>query len=165
MKTNLKRRLCLIISLVFLLSAVSFSAAANQTTVSLIHSEGWLETAYVTWNEYSGADGYNVYCKQAGGEYFKLDDELVRTYPGYFRADALGLPEGEYILKVVPVKNGAEITEASAETGALSVMKHAREGFAFSKNSPYGTSSGAYNDDGTLREDADVIYVIKIPLQ
>ena len=103
MKTNLKRRLCLIISLVFLLSAVSFSAAANQTTVSLIHSEGWLETAYVTWNEYSGADGYNVYCKQAGGEYFKLDDELVRTYPGYFRADALGLPEGEYILKVVPV--------------------------------------------------------------
>ena len=57
MKTNLKRRLCLIISLVFLLSAVSFSAAANQTTVSLIHSEGWLETAYVTWNEYSGADG------------------------------------------------------------------------------------------------------------
>ena len=159
MKTNLKRRLCLIISLVFLLSAVSFSAAANQTTVSLIHSEGWLETAYVTWNEYSGADGYNVYCKQAGGEYFKLDDELVRTYPGYFRADALGLPEGEYILKVVPVKNGAEITDASAETGALSVMKHAREGFAFSKNSPYGTSSGAYNDDGTLREDADVIYV------
>lgn len=75
--------------------------------MSLIHSEGWLETAYVTWNEYSGADGYNVYCKQAGGEYFKLDDELVRTYPGYFRADALGLPEGEYILKVVPVKNGS----------------------------------------------------------
>ena len=117
MKTNLKRRLCLIISLVILLSAVSFSAAANQTTlVSLIHSEGWLETAYVTWNEYSGADGYNVYCKQAGGADFKLDDELVRTYPGYFRADALGLPEGEYILKVVPVKNGAEITDASAET-------------------------------------------------
>ena len=73
----------------------------------------------------------NVYCKQAGGEYFKLDDELVRTYPGYFRADALGLPEGEYILKVVPVKNGAEITDASAETGGAVRDETCTRGFCF----------------------------------
>ena len=30
---------------------------------------------------------------------------------------------------------------------------------AFPKIPPYLTSSGAYNDDGTLKEDADVIYV------
>jgi pectate lyase len=49
--------------------------------VSLIQSTGWLESAYVEWNEAKNAVSYNVYVKKADAadtSYEKLDNELVR---------------------------------------------------------------------------------------
>lgn len=133
--------------------------AVTEDSVQIIEAEGWLESAYVKWTGFDGADGYNVYVKPEGGEYSKIDDELVREYPDYFRADALGLPSGKYVLRVVPVSDSAEIDAAASETEALECAAYVREGFAFSDNSPHGTSGGAYNDDGSLKADADVLYV------
>lgn len=157
----MKRLFGLWLCVIFMLTVctINFTEVNAEEEVTIIHSAGWFESAYVTWQGCSGAESYNVYSKKSDGEYVKLDNELVREYADYFRADALGLTAGEYTLKIVPVKNGSEIIEASAETDLLTVMSHIREGFAFSENSPNGTSSGAYNDDGTLRDDADVLYI------
>ncbi len=155
----MKKKICLILSMLMILASVPCGIVGAADTVAITASNGWLESAYAEWTPFNGADGYNVYSKKSGGEYVKLDAPLVREYPDHFRADALGLTAGEYTLKIVPVKGGAEIADAAAETGTLAVSAYDRSGFAFSKNSPVGTASGAYNDDGTLKENADVIYV------
>lgn len=131
----------------------------STNAVVITESKGWHESAYVKWTEYSGAESYNVYIKKSGGQYTKIDDELVRAYPGYYRADALGLGAGNYIMKVVPVVKGHEIAADESETAELVVDNYVREGFAFSDKSPYGYTTGAYNKDGTLKANADVIYI------
>lgn len=155
----MKKKICLILTAVMMLTLIPAGISSAADTVTITKSNGWLESAYAEWAPFDGADSYNVYAIAKDGSPVKLDDPLVREYPDYYRADALGLKAGEYTLRVVPVKGGAEIADAAAETETLTVMAHDRSGFAFSKNSPVGTASGAYNDDGTLKENADVIYV------
>ena len=102
------------------------------------------ESAYVTWTPVSGADGYNVYCKPIGGSYVQLDSMLIRQYSGYFRADAVGVETGSYVMKVVPTADGKEDTSKAVESDAITVGSYDRSGFAFSKNSPNGgTGVGA----------------------
>lgn len=59
----------------------------------------------------------------------------------------------------MPVKNGKEVTAKAEVTDVLSVSSYDRSGFAFSSESRYKTGSGAYNEDGTLKSDAIVLYV------
>jgi pectate lyase len=135
---------------------------SSGAKVAIINSKGWLESASMEWNSYEGAAGYNVYYKAAStsdSEYKKIDGQLVRKYPLYFRADALGLAAGNYVLKVVPIVNGKEDTSAQAVTEVLEVKAHVREGFAFSSLSPAKTASGGYNDNGTVPSDAQILYV------
>lgn len=131
----------------------------STSAVLITESRGWYESAYVEWTSYAGAEGYNVYVKPEEGGYTKLDDMLVRQYADYLRADALGLAKGSYVMKVVPVKGGNEITSAAAETPVLNVDSYLREGFAFSEASPNKYTTGAYNKDGTLKADAEVVYL------
>ncbi|MGN0592789.1 MAG: dockerin type I domain-containing protein [Ruminococcus sp.] len=123
---------------------------AASSSVSILASEGYEEAAYATWGPVDGADGYNVYCDGV-----QIDSMLIRQYPGYFRADAVGLKAGSHTLKVVPTKSGAEMTSAAAETSVTSVA-HDRTGFAFYSDSK---ALGAYNADGTLKDGAKVLYV------
>lgn len=120
-----------------------------SSSVSITKSAGYFEGAYAEWQPVSGADGYNVYCDGV-----QLDSMLIRQYKdGHLRADALGLKAGSHTLKVVPVNGSSELSGAAEAT--VSVEANDRSGFGFVK----GTSSGAYNEDGTLREDAVVVYV------
>ncbi len=140
------------------------SAKADVVKPEKIEATGWLESAYVEWSTDYKADSYNAYVKEKNGEYVKLDDELIRHYKtdkDYYRADALGLKEGTYIMKIVPVKDGKEVASKALETEEIAVASHDRSGFAFSSDSKYKTGSGAYNDDGTLKQDAVVLYVTK----
>lgn len=140
------------------------SAKADVVKPEKIEATGWLESAYVEWSTDYKADSYNAYVKEKDGEYVKLDDELIRHYKtdkDYYRADALGLKEGTYIMKVVPVKDGKEVASKALETEEIAVASHDRSGFAFSSDSKYKTGSGAYNDDGTLKQDAVILYVTK----
>lgn len=126
----------------------------------LTTSSGLNESACVTWAPISGADGYNVYVKPQGGSYTQIDSMLIRQYNGYFRADAVGLKAGNYVMKVVPTTSGKEDTSKAIESSAITVNAYDRSGFAFSKNSPTGGNGiGAYNSDGTLKSNAMVIYV------
>ncbi|MDR1227266.1 MAG: Ig-like domain-containing protein [Prevotellaceae bacterium] len=122
-------------------------------------AEGWLEAAYVTWTGPEGAAGFNVYYTGGGAVNEKIDQQLIRKYQaGYYRADVLGLAAGSYTIKIVPVFSGTEGT-GSATTPALTVKAHDRSGFAHASISTHKASSGAYNSDGTLKPDAQVIYV------
>lgn len=157
MKSTPKTLLCLCLALILL--STTFVVKASDEPITILEYDGYFESAYIKWQALDDIDSYNVYIKAAGGDFEQLDRELVRTYPSFMRADAVGLKAGEYIFKIVPVKNGTELENLCGTTANISVMPHTREGFGFSQNSPCLTSSGAYNDDGTLKSNADVIYI------
>jgi len=125
------------------------SASAATASVSVASTVGYGEGMYATWSPVSGASGYNVYVDGA-----QIDSMLVRQYSGYFRADAVGLKAGSHTMKIVPVMNGREDSSKAAETKATAYA-HDRSGYGFVG----GSSSGAYNDDGTLKSGATVVYV------
>ena len=135
-------------------------AKAIKSQVNITEAKGWLESAYVKFDLYDNIQKYNVYVK--GGqynEYAQIDNELVRNYGTYGRADVVGLQAGtNYQLKVVPVNgDGTELTAFASETEVLEVKNYSREGFAFKD----GYEPGAYKADGTLKDGAKVLYVTK----
>ena len=125
------------------------------SSVTVVSSAGYEEGAYAVWAPVDGADGYNVYCDGV-----QLDSMLIRQYAdGSFRADAVGIKAGSHTLKIVPTSGGSEMTSAAAETTVTSIS-YDRSGFCFASNSITGGSGiGAYNDDGTLKSNAVVLYV------
>lgn len=127
-----------------------------SAAISVKEVGGWFESGYVTFSLVEEASTYNVYCKQVGGSYIKLDKELVRDYGDYGRADVLGITAGSYQFKVVPVdEDGVELINLGVESSSFVAKAHDRSGFAHLNYS----GVGAYKDDGTLKEGAKVIYV------
>ena len=149
--------------LFFTLSLLVFSTAQSSAAVTINKAGGWLETAWVEWTNLSGAQSYNVYVSEANADsWTKLDYELVRNYGTYGRADALGLKAGNYKLKVVPVgSDGKEKTDEASITDNLEVRAHNRQGFAHFNRPTSGwlEGVGAYKNDGTLKDNAIVLYI------
>jgi len=135
--------------LAILFSSVSLWAQA----VTINTASGWLESAFVQWQPVNNAQSYNVYYTGAGVTNQKLDNQLIRKYGTYYRADALGLKPGSYTLKIAPVISGVEGTATT--TSSLNVVAHDRSGFAFANN----RVPGAYNADGTPKSGAVIVYV------
>lgn len=140
--------------------AISFAKKADQGdsgdidnpagVIQITEAKGWQESAYLKWAPFEGASSYNVY---VDGK--KIDAQLVRQYKSYYRADVLGLKEGTYSVKVVPVNaDGKEIAGANTASN-LVVKSYNREGFAHFKYA----GVGAYNNDGTLKAGAKVLYI------
>ena len=118
--------------------------------IQITEAKGWQESAYLKWAPFEGASSYNVYVDDK-----KIDAQLVRQYASYYRADVLGLKAGTYSVKVVPVNaEGTEITGANTASN-LVVKSYNREGFAHFKYA----GVGAYNNDGTLKAGAKVLYI------
>ena len=160
-------------NLILSLCGLSLAIAQTEAKVNITESNGWFESAYVKWtNDLTTYSSYNVYYKATSdASYTKLDKELVRNYSTYGRADVVGIKAGTYTLKVVPVRaDGTEDTAEAAETADLTATAHDRSGFAFS-SATNGTTNqtgvkfnvndglGAYKLDGTLKDDARVVYV------
>lgn len=118
--------------------------------IQISEAKGWQESAYLKWAPFEGASSYNVYVGDK-----KIDAQLVRQYASYYRADVLGLKAGTYSVKVVPVNaDGKEIAGANTASN-LVVKSYNREGFAHFKYD----GVGAYNNDGTLKAGAKVLYI------
>ena len=140
--------------------AISFAKKADQGesgdienpagVIQITEAKGWQESAYLKWAPFEGASSYNVYVDDK-----KIDAQLIRQYKSYYRADVLGLKAGTYSVKVVPVNaEGTEITGANTASN-LVVKSFNREGFAHFKYD----GVGAYNNDGTLKAGAKVLYI------
>ena len=154
-----KKGLAYVLTTALMLTGLTTSFGSEvqaASSISITEASGWLESAYVEWKSVSGAKGYAVYVKgasEADSAYEQLDSELIRQYASYWRADALGLPAGNYVMKVVAVMNDG--STVGVQTSNLSVQAHDRSGFAWVN----GTASGAYNEDGSLKSNAKVFYV------
>lgn len=140
--------------------AISFAKKADQGesgdidnptgVIQITEAKGWQESAYLKWTPFEGASSYNVYVDDK-----KIDAQLIRQYKSYYRADVLGLKAGTYSVKVVPVNaEGTEIAGANTASN-LVVKSYNREGFAHFKYA----GVGAYNNDGTLKAGAKVLYI------
>lgn len=140
--------------------AISFAKKADQGesgdidnpagVIQITEAKGWQESAYLKWAPFEGASSYNVYVGDK-----KIDAQLIRQYASYYRADVLGLKAGTYSVKVVPVNaDGKEIAGANTASN-LVVKSYNREGFAHFKYA----GVGAYNNDGTLKAGAKVLYI------
>ena len=118
--------------------------------VKITEAKAWLESAYLKWVPFEGASSYNVY---VDGK--KIDAQLIRQYASYFRADVLGLKAGSYSIKVVPVDAAGKEMAGANTVSNLLVKNYNREGFAHFNYE----GIGAYNNDGTLKSDAKVLYI------
>ena len=153
----------ILFSLLFLVSMTGIYAQDGTITnrgVEITEAKGWNESAYVIWNLYEGATTYHVYVKggSMGSTYTRIDDELVRDYGTYGRADVVGLSAAaDYALKVVPVMDETEDESKASYATGIQVTRYSREGFAHFQY----TGVGAYNDDGTLKDGARVLYVTR----
>ena len=135
-----------------LLSVATFSPA--QITIQ--DAGGWYESGYVTFSLVDDAASYHVYYQNGENDYQKIDDQLVRNYGEYGRADAMGIPAGTYRFKVVPVdSDGAEMEALAAESSSCEVRAHDRTGYAFFN----GKTPGAYNADASLKAGTVVLYL------
>ena len=153
---TMRKIISLVLSFALLCSMLVIAGIGSSAAgVGIVKAEGWFESAYAQFAPVSGADGYNAYYGQ-NGNWVKIDSSLIRTYSDYIRVDAVGLKAGEYKIKVVPTVLGSERSDMAMETDSLTVMAYDRSGYAHYN---YTGGVGAYNDDGTLKKNAIVLYV------
>ncbi|GHV35093.1 hypothetical protein FACS1894178_3930 [Bacteroidia bacterium] len=124
--------------------------ASLTFAITITNQGAWLESAYLEWTGTTASYSVSYTGTMSG----TVDAELIRYYSnaGKYRVDILGLKAGTYNFTIT----GAGDTKTAA---GIVVKAHDRSGFAFATNSPAGTASGAYNDDGTLKSDAQVLYI------
>lgn len=125
--------------------------------IVITECKGWHESCYIEWTPISNAKSYNVYIK--GGnyrDYTKIDVPLVRNYGSYGRADMVGLIAGTYSMKVVAVDADGNEMRGNGIANNLQVINYQRDGFAFLNRT---AGVGAYNNDGSLKNGARVLYV------
>lgn len=136
----------------------------------------WFETVFAYWQGAANRT-YNVYVSPAGRNQWRWvnnPSESVRNQSTWrnnhshlarnvgsnrWRVDVPGLAATEsYDLRIVELNNGTPTGRTDYARG-LRPAAFERQGFAFSSTSPFGQTTGAYNPDGTLRDDAVVIYI------
>ena len=130
-----------------------FGVCLQVQSVSILSTEGWLESACVTWSPVDQATAYQVYIEDASGTSKPLDNPLIRAYETYWRADAMGLSAGKYRFRIEAILESG--SSQTAHSDSITVLPHDRTGFAF-----WGDRTpGAYQSNGTLKPSAVVLYV------
>ncbi|MDE5855919.1 MAG: InlB B-repeat-containing protein, partial [Anaeroplasmataceae bacterium] len=129
-------------------------AVAQKGTVEIIEAAGLSEAAFITFKKVSGATGYSISLKNSSGSTRVLDEKSVyfREVNGNMRADIMGVVPGSYEATVLPVGT----TNANPSTATFNVGAYDRSGFAHFN---YTGGVGAYNDDGSLKKNAIVLWV------
>ncbi len=125
---------------------------AADSNISIQKCVGGDEMAIVEFGKVAGCNqtDYAIsYQKQGTSYYTEIDKELVRDYGSYIRADLVGLTPGTYSLKVTAGTTTSTINN-------VVVTAQDRSGYAHF-NATEGV--GAYNDDGSLKSNAQVVYV------
>jgi pectate lyase len=140
-------------------SSPSSSIASSSTSegFALTSATGLLESASCTFPSYSGATSYQGYYQLSGNSTWnEIPAKLIRSTASGYRMDIPGLSAGSYLLKVVPVVNGSALENEAALSFALTVSAYDRSGYA---HFAYSSGVGAYQDNGTLKTGAIVVYV------
>ncbi len=119
--------------------------------ISVSSAGGWNEMMYAVLTGVSDSDITGVsYTGASSGSLTGQDLEyLVRDVSGGVRVDVLGLKPGIYTLNI-------ETTGGTVSISNITVGAQDRSGYAHFN---YNAGVGAYNNDGTLKSNAVVLYV------
>ena len=123
--------------------------------ISFTSEETQIESAYVRFNHTKGVTSYNVYLDDSTSPLTNRD-YYVGINNGVARIDVFGLTAGKHKIKVAPVVGNVEKDLSAATSADLLVEAYDRSGFAHFN---YTSGVGAYNDNGTLKDNAIVLYV------
>lgn len=120
--------------------------------ITVLASAGKNEGGTITFNKVDDADSYNIY---VDGN--KVDEKIAYTqvFSTYARTDLFGLKAGNHNVEIAAVKDGNESNGIKTKV-SLNISAYDRSGYAHFKNTE---GVGGYNDDGTLKENAIVLYV------
>ncbi|MCL2521112.1 MAG: hypothetical protein FWE37_08975, partial [Spirochaetaceae bacterium] len=145
------------------LLAVMGALVACGARANVVESGTWFETAYAVWIAPNNTEQFRVETRLNNGDWLAVDTELVRqinTATHTWRVDVPGLRNtagSSYSLRILNAANNNVL----ATVNNLVATPFDRQGYAFSPNSVNGltTTTGGYNEDGTVRADAEIIYV------
>jgi len=153
---KIKKSLSMLMLFTLAFSSISLSQVKAETNVISIKTN--MESIEAKFNKIENANSYNAYIKKEDSNsiYAKLDDQLIFVNSDNVCVNALGLSSGKYYLKLIPIISGLEDESQKIELKDIEVKEEDRSGYAHDNNS---NGCGAYNIDGTLRSDADVLYV------
>lgn len=130
------------------ISPVNYVSAASAALTSAV---GDRQLIYATWSGDSNAEGAVVYYKASSDSSYKtVDEQLVRADGNGGRVDIPGLKAGSYDLRIV-LADGTVFTRKGITVDADDISGYAHFN--------YTSGMGAYNDDGTPKSNADIIYV------
>lgn len=134
------------------LSSDSSTTSVEPVVDAKITTQGvYAEGAYGEWEDANASEAKVAYKLSTDSSYTEIDTELVRQKNSTTaRFDVLGLKAGIYDFK---------ITTSSKEELSMSnitITAYDRSGYAHFNAS---SGVGAYNDDGTLKSNAQIIYV------
>lgn len=144
-------------------TAISATDSGNKTfyakwvsldSIKLIASGGYEEGAYIEIEllENTEAKDYTVKYRDLSSvveDYKAIDSELIRVSGNTVRADIVGLKAGNYDIQVESGNKKASVSD-------ISVSSYDRSGYAHFN---YADGVGAYNNDGTLKDNAVIVYV------
>ncbi len=124
----------------------------TQGEVTVKSSAGKSESASIIFDPVSGAESYNIYVDGT-----KVDNKISYTqiFDTFVRTDLTGLTAGNHNIEIAAVKSGSESSGTKTKV-SLNVVAYDRSGYAHFN---YTEGVGAYKDDGTLKDNAIVLYV------
>ena len=151
MKKVFSRLVSSVLTTAMLASSLVVTTPVSVLAAGISDAGGWNETIYATLSGVSDGDVTSVsYSGTTSGVLAGEDLEyLVRDYDGGVRIDIPGVPTGTYTLTVGTTSG--ELTQSN-----IYVPEQDRSGYAHFN---YTEGVGAYNDDGTLKANAKVLYV------
>ncbi len=126
----------------------------TEGTIKITSVGASMESAYIVFNKVNNSKEYDIYLN-INGNLTKVDEKIAYCYEyssNSMRVDFLGLAAGSYEAMVVP--KGGNTSNGSYAT--FNVIAYDRSGYAHFN---YSEGVGAYNDDGTLKDNAIVLYV------
>ena len=125
----------------------------NAAFVDVTEVKGLNEQILVKLNAFEGFEYKLLYRKSGDEEFLTLDKELMIYNRGSVEFYILGISEGKYEIKIEAESSDmlARRTFTDVEVGAQD-----RSGYA---HFDYEEGIGAYNNDGTVKDNAVILYV------
>lgn len=139
-------------------SSISYSEFDVNGSINLLSSLGLNESAHIEFESTLNNVDYHIYLE--GGIYSEFtltdnDNMYIQKIDNSYTIDLFGLKGDDYKIKIIPYYNNSYLYSKSLDL-SLNIKSYDRSGYAHFK---YDEGVGAYNNDGTLKENAVVIYV------
>ncbi len=129
---------------------IELIARFSESQISLSSYGGYEEGLYfeADINNNNPSDYTVSYKLSSSNNWLDVDEELIRIENNKIRCDVIGLTKGNYDVKIT-LNNKSSIIKCS-------VSNTDRSGYAHFN---YSSGIGAYKDDGSIKNDAIIVYV------